>query len=246
MSYRSDTEALEARKRELERRLSELRARQRENEQLSKNTDTLVRELEETYARLNVARAPDQQRRSLPLLQRIYVASPCNVPWESMQGDEHVRHCASCDKDVFDLSSLTREEAEALLIEKKGKLCAQYYRREDGTILTADCEVGVAKKKRARRKAAVVAGAFAAAAAGAIAGAFAMTKNERVEEGCAMQHDPASTTPAQPSQWTTTVTPAPPRGETVRGEVAFEPVSHPPQSPPRPNHPAVRGMLRVR
>jgi len=37
---------------------------------------------------------------------------------------------------VFDLSALTRDEAEALLIAKKGKLCAQYFRREDGTILT--------------------------------------------------------------------------------------------------------------
>jgi hypothetical protein len=246
MSYRNDTEALEARKRELEQRLSELRARQRENEQLSKGTDTLVRELEEAYARLNVARAPNKGRRPLPLLQRIYVASPCNVPWESMQGDEHVRHCASCDKDVFDLSSLTREEAEALLIEKKGKLCAQYYRREDGTILTADCEVGVAKKKRARRKAAVVAGAFAAAAAGTVAGGFAMTKRARVEEGCAMPHDLSPTHRGQPAQWTTTVTPAQPHGEMRRGEVAFEPDSHESKPPQTPNRPMVRGMLRVR
>ena len=85
-----------------------------------------------------------------------------------------MRHCGSCDKDVFDLSSLTREAAEKLLIEKEGKLCAQYYRRADGTILTADCEVGVAKKSKARRRAAVAAGLLAATASGPVAGARAL------------------------------------------------------------------------
>lgn len=236
MSYRDDVQALQDRKEALERQLAAIRAKQRETEKLSKEADEIAKELERTYARINTSTATP--KRSLPLLQRIYVASPCNVPWESMQGDEHVRHCANCDKDVFDLSSLTRDEAEKLLIEKKGKLCAQYYRRADGTVLTADCDVGVAKKKKARRKAAVVAGAFAAAAAGAIAGAFAM-REERVDVGCATLNDQEP----KPTQLTTTVTNATPpnRGEAMRGDVAFEPPQE--QQPPRPH---VRGVLRVR
>jgi hypothetical protein len=245
MSYRSDADALEARKEALEQRLAALRARQRENEALSKDADTLVKELEETYARLNVVAVAPAARRSLPLLQRLYVASPCNVPWESMSGDDRVRHCASCDKDVFDLSALTREQAEALLIEKNGKLCAQFYRRADGTILTADCEVGVAKKKKARRKAAVVAGAFAAAAAGAIAGAFAL-RDEQRGSGC-------ESTSAKPTQLNTTVTdaprPNPPHDyEQMRGDVAFDPpAAQPPQQPvDPPRHDMVRGRIRMR
>ena len=236
MSYRDDVQALHDRKEALERQLATIRAKQRETEQLSKEADAIAKELEHTYARINTSKGAS--KRSLPLLQRIYVASPCNVPWESMQGDDHVRHCASCDKDVFDLSSLTRDEAEKLLIEKKGKLCAQYYRRADGTVLTADCEVGVAKKKKARRKAAVVAGAFAAAAAGALAGAFAM-REERVEEGCSMMAHPES----KPTELPTTVTNATPpdRGEPMRGDVAFEPPAPPPQSRPH-----VRGVVRMR
>jgi hypothetical protein len=240
MSYRSDVDALEARKQTLEKQLAELRARLQETAKLSSDADLLVKELEETYAKLNVRKAHERARKSLPLLQRIYVASPCNVPWESMSGDDRVRHCASCDKDVFDLSALTRDEAEALLIEKKGKLCAQYYRRDDGTILTADCEVGVAKKKKARRKAAVIAGAFAAATAGAVAGAFAM-REESVEQG--LEAIGRSVKPTQLPTTVTTTTPQRPTHEMVRGDIAIEPTP----APTPLNDPAmVRGHIQVR
>jgi hypothetical protein len=229
MSYRDDVEALRARKDEIERRLAQIRGRQWENEQLAREADELTQELERTWARLNVRQAP--ARRSLPLLQQIYVASPCNVPWESMRGDEHVRHCGSCDKDVFDLSSLTREQAERLLIEKNGKLCVQYYRRADGTILTADCEVGVAKKKKARRRAAVAAGLLAAGAAGAMATASAL-REQTASHGC---ERPAGTG-EKPAQMNTTVTDlptAPPNPRImIRGDMAIE-----------PRAPAVRGRI---
>jgi len=92
MSYRSDIDVLEARKQTLEKQLAELRARLQENAKLSSDADQVVKELEETYAKLNVGKASEKGRKSLPLLQRIYVASPCNVPWESMSGDDRVRH----------------------------------------------------------------------------------------------------------------------------------------------------------
>jgi len=50
---------------------------------------------------------------------------------------------------VFNLSEMTRPEAEALIVEKNGQLCARYYKRNDGTIITSDCRVGiVAGRKR--------------------------------------------------------------------------------------------------
>jgi hypothetical protein len=51
---------------------------------------------------------------------------------------------------------MTREDAEALLIEQNGDLCVRYFQRHDGTILLADCAVGV---KRCRRRRWVAAGA---------------------------------------------------------------------------------------
>jgi hypothetical protein len=73
-----------------------------------------------------------------------------------MVGDEQVRHCGVCDKNVFNLSGMTREDAEAVIVAANGKLCVRYYRRADGTILSGDCPVG---QRRVRRRKLIVAGA---------------------------------------------------------------------------------------
>jgi hypothetical protein len=59
-----------------------------------------------------------------------------------MAGDERVRFCGLCRKNVYNLSALSREAAERLIEERQGKLCALLYRRADGTVLTSDCPVG--------------------------------------------------------------------------------------------------------
>ena len=86
----------------------------------------------------------------LPLLARIHVATPCTADWNQMTGDERVRHCAHCKKDVFNLSDMSRAQAERLIIEMNGDLCARYYQRKDGTILLADCSVGIQQKRKTR------------------------------------------------------------------------------------------------
>ncbi len=83
------------------------------------------------------------------ILGAVRVASPCKASWEQMQGDERVRHCEACKKHVYNLSGMTRSEAEALVTGAEGKLCVRFYRRPDGTMLTQDCPVGVmALRKR--------------------------------------------------------------------------------------------------
>src|SRR4051812_6201736 len=58
---------------------------------------------------------------------------------------ERVRHCDQCDLNVYNLSALTADEAEVLLVAHEGRrLCGAFYRREDGTVLTRDCPVGLA------------------------------------------------------------------------------------------------------
>lgn len=59
--------------------------------------------------------------------------------------DERARFCAQCQKHVYNLSDLTTQQAVALIQSKGGKLCARFYRRADGTILTADCPVGASR-----------------------------------------------------------------------------------------------------
>ncbi len=177
MSYRNDKQALKDRKEQLETQVAALRAKIRAATDATSLVDNTVKELEEVYAELNQYTGTGGKRRSLPLLQKMYVASPCNVPWDSMRGDDRVRHCGSCDKNVYDLSSLSTEDAEKLLAG--GDVCAQFYRRDDGTILTADCPVGVAKKRKTRRKVAVLAATIASTLA---AGAMAANAVSRREE----------------------------------------------------------------
>ena len=98
---------------------------------------------------------------ALDLLDQISVAAPCPSNWVEMHGNDQVRFCDSCNKNVYNLSALTKLEAVNLIREKEGKLCAMYFRRADGTVLTADCPVGVHHKIKRRKKLAVLAASFA-------------------------------------------------------------------------------------
>lgn len=99
----------------------------------------------------------------LPLLATIRVASPCLESWAAMKGDERVRHCDRCNLNVFNLSDMTRADAETLIAEKSGgRLCVRFFQRADGTIITRDCPVGLARIRWGLvRFAAGVAAAFA-------------------------------------------------------------------------------------
>jgi hypothetical protein len=57
-----------------------------------------------------------------------------------MAGDERVRFCGHCQRHVYNLSGMTRAEAEAVIHRKEGRPCVRFYRRPDGTILTRDCQ----------------------------------------------------------------------------------------------------------
>ncbi|BCM93747.1 hypothetical protein IAD21_05638 [Abditibacteriota bacterium] len=80
-------------------------------------------------------------------LESVQVASPCHADWDAMHGDDRSRFCPSCAKNVYNLSAMTRDDAQFLLQEKEGRLCVRFFLREDGTMLTQDCPVGVAALK---------------------------------------------------------------------------------------------------
>ncbi len=81
-------------------------------------------------------------------LAHVRVAAPCTADWERMRGDERVRFCAQCSRNVYNLSALTRRDAERLVMSAEGRLCVRFYRRADGTILTQNCPVGLRAIKR--------------------------------------------------------------------------------------------------
>jgi hypothetical protein len=102
-------------------------------------------------------------KRTLRLLDSVRLAAPCNASWDDMVGDERVRHCGQCSKSVYNLSAMSPEEAEALVVAQEGDLCARMYQRTDGTIMTTDCPVGL-RRRRVRRAAAAAVGAGLVAA----------------------------------------------------------------------------------
>jgi hypothetical protein len=163
MSYRDVSESLRAYRERVAADLDEARRAAKEASERAAKVSVLEKELSETDGLLDQMGA---RRRALPLLEDVAIAAPCTASWEEMVGDEHVRFCGKCEKNVYNLSSLPREEAEALLAAKEGKMCVRLYKRADGTVLTADCPVGVTKRRR-RRAAFGAVGASLMAAAGA-------------------------------------------------------------------------------
>lgn len=94
-----------------------------------------------------------QTRKPLAILEDIRVASPCTMSWDDMTGGDRVRFCAACQKNVFNIADMTRKEAMDLFRSTEGRVCARFYRRKDGTILTADCPVGVRMAAKRAKKA---------------------------------------------------------------------------------------------
>jgi hypothetical protein len=87
-------------------------------------------------------------------LEHVKVAAPCPADWEKMVGDERARYCDRCSLHVYNLSGMTRREAEALVTSAEGRLCVRFYRRPDGTILTRNCPVGLSALRRRAARAA--------------------------------------------------------------------------------------------
>lgn len=111
------------------------------------------------------------------LLGRMRVASPCGASWETMEGDERVRFCRLCSLNVYDISGMTRAEAEALVSKTEGRLCARLTRRADGTVLTKDCPVGL---RALRVRAARATGAAFAALLSLFSLAVGQTKTQKL------------------------------------------------------------------
>lgn len=101
-------------------------------------------------------------------LENLTIASPCTAEWNAMTGDDRVRHCPQCKLNVYNLSELSRPQAEQLLKEKEGKLCVRYYQRHDGTILTKNCPAALRRAQQAlQRMVAAIAGLFGLVLSGA-------------------------------------------------------------------------------
>jgi hypothetical protein len=91
-------------------------------------------------------------------LNKVRIAAPCSADWDNMFGNERVRFCEQCQLHVYNLSDMSKAEAERLIGQTEGRLCVRFYRRNDGSIITENCPVGLrAIKRRLSRVATAVA-----------------------------------------------------------------------------------------
>lgn len=81
-------------------------------------------------------------------LTELHVVKNCPAKWRSMQGDDIVRHCTHCDRNVYNLSNMSLAEAQLIVENAEGRLCVRFYRRPDGMLMTRDC----GRAARARTK----------------------------------------------------------------------------------------------
>jgi hypothetical protein len=161
--YRNEVDALRERRDALGAELDSLRGEAEKLTEIRARAAAIAGELADVDDKLRGV------KRALPLLDRITVATPCSAVWDKMVGDDRVRFCGGCEKNVYNLSAMTREEAEALLQETNAGVCVRFYQRADGKVMTQDCAVGVQQKRRRQRAFGIVAaGAMAAGAVAAV------------------------------------------------------------------------------
>jgi hypothetical protein len=73
----------------------------------------------------------------------IRIASPCSADWNRMFGDERVRYCPDCQLNVYNFLEMSDSDIEKIVADRDGRLCARFYQRSDGTMLSRNCPVGI-------------------------------------------------------------------------------------------------------
>lgn len=71
-------------------------------------------------------------------LDRIEITSPCNADWDEMTGSEQIRYCTECNKYVYNLSAMTRRDAEELVATRRSQMCTRMTRDLNGGTITVD------------------------------------------------------------------------------------------------------------
>ncbi|HEY3579042.1 MAG TPA: ankyrin repeat domain-containing protein [Pyrinomonadaceae bacterium] len=92
------------------------------------------------------------------LIQQLRIASPCEVDWDSMIGNDRVRFCEHCRLSVHHVDSLNPKQLRRLIARSHGRLCVNYTQPNIQTGVNAFPIL----HKIGRRTSALAAGAFSA------------------------------------------------------------------------------------
>ena len=159
-------------------------------------------------------------KRSLDIIR---VEDPCTVDWDTMLCSGAVRYCRLCKQNVYNLSDMSREEAEELVFAGEGKVCVRFYRRADGSVMTTDCAPTRAERaRRAARRALKSVAALMAMGLGVFTTFRVFSGEEPKGKGCTTGLDDKYGDPEIPVE--------------VMGEPMYEPAIREPiiQQPPAP------------
>ena len=116
----------------------------------------------------------DSNAAETPILSSLKIAAPCNADWDTMVGTERERFCSSCALNVYNISSMGSLEAERFLAERAGsKVCVQFFRRKDGTILSDNCPKGLRAMRDRSKQILRIASSFVALVVSNFAAALA-------------------------------------------------------------------------
>ena len=156
-------------------------------------------------------------------LNNIKIASPCQADWNAMIGNERQRFCGECKLNVYNLSGMSKTEAENLLLNAEGRLCVRFYKRADGTVLTQDCPVGwqAVKQRISKTAAAFAALVFGVLSSLGLTAFFSQSNNETLMGKIVYQATPKNTPePLMGAMAVTTPTPkaTPKREEFIMGD----------------------------
>ncbi len=90
-----------------------------------------------------------------------------------MVGDDAVRFCCVCSRNVYDLTAMAPDDAELFLarhVSADDALpCGRIYRRNDGRVLTSECPAGASRRHLRRFAKTLAAGVVGAALVGGLA-----------------------------------------------------------------------------
>ena len=92
-------------------------------------------------------------------LENVTVPNPCPMSWEQMTGNDEIRHCASCQHKVYNISEMPKRRALKVLNQPENTVCISYYRDDQNQIVTQNY-FGIFKRNFARVCSAILAVIF--------------------------------------------------------------------------------------
>lgn len=115
------------------------------------------------------------------ILESLENPAPCNAEWAEMVGNDVRRFCAGCQKDVYNLSAMTRVKAARFVMDNRGKACIRFARFRDGRVITSEASLHQISRRSRSVAAAVLATSLSLSTA-PVSQAEALQKRVRIDQ----------------------------------------------------------------